>query len=690
MSAIIKKIRKDNTGDYTQLSDAIADIINIVEDSIIFELDGNEYETDFNIDDPTKSIRIEGKGSYIKLTDISIINSNMLYIDNVYFDCSDLLIGPHIFTFSLIMSTYIDNVIFLNPIISVMENYGKLFITNVSAVGNNTNDFINSYNMLNCNNMILSHFFKAIEHTTEDVSFNNVVLYNNITSIILINSIAYISNSLIYNCSLSVKLINSSLDINISTIADNISTFDLDNSFLKINESIISSDNPLFIIDPIELINVEAINSSLSPSIILENMTNVDFIQPHFNNPLQGDYRLILNEPTNSILINKININIGLDIVSNSDQFIIYPISNEKTVSNFYMDYFTRFIYTVDDTLIFSDYDKEIQLASVSDMYDELHYTQYGRIGFELDNVSVIDNFDKYLYDWDYIKLKTSNILEEEGYIIPRTIIDIKSLIEIRFNISHIEILWNKLNKDNIRPLMKYQYRGTTIDNNSSEFLNKIQWVIEGITQTLIKINIYSGEIYERYPLLCQDEIAKSEYVKPRGLKYLGVDGNKFKFINEVDISKEYFLNSSNGELKLLNTGMDRTLDVYGIYAYKNNLYITCTKSDEPIMDSREESYKSSGIGMILTYNNYSDEIHYMESINSINGPKQFILSNDITCPTDLTITEDGKLMIMDYYSDKLKIFKFAYDYALIQSSYNSETRAFLREDYEDVQFSEV
>jgi hypothetical protein len=53
--------------------------------------------------------------------------------------------------------------------------------------------------------------------------------------------------------------------------------------------------------------------------------------------------------------------------------------------------------------------------------------------------------------------------------------------------------------------------------------------------------------------------------------------------------------------------------------------------------------------------------------------------------PTDITVYEDETLMISDYSQPKIYKYNFAYDYAIVGTSYDNLTQILLREDYNDV-----
>jgi hypothetical protein len=200
--------------------------------------------------------------------------------------------------------------------------------------------------------------------------------------------------------------------------------------------------------------------------------------------------------------------------------------------------------------------------------------------------------------------------------------------------------------------------------------------------QILSKLNPYTGEVLESWPLLTAPR--ETQFVFPSGLIPAGVFKDKYKYILESDPQVEYLSDSEDGRFKWIATTIDSNKDIRGILAFKDNLYVTMSEYSAPIED-RFVTPTGFAVGKVLMYSNNHTFEHYIPNYGMTFEPTQLVLSSEHNYPTDITVYEDGSIFIADYLNTSgLYQYKFAYDYALIRSSYDQDSLVLLRENYED------
>jgi hypothetical protein len=429
-------------------------------------------------------------------------------------------------------------------------------------------------------------------------------------------------------------------------------------------------------------------NSCLNPLHILDSNIsgiNIRYLDPKYNNVAIGDYRLKLNQTNGSPLIEFVdNSNIASGVTISLDN---YKLDLTDSMGNINHDLYSQFVYVQDSTIVLSDYNKETKWAEFANDYKNLDYKIRSILNFSEYNVRTVSSLsindneaDPYPYDWDYKKI-TSTKIGDEYFIIPRSVISVEDIINTKINTVGT-VFYRGITKNNITVLDNRNIKGVAFDAKQSNVSESVTWLIDGNNQTLIKQNVFTGTAIETYPLLCPSKYKGK--VKPSGVIYVGVDGERAKFLRSDDPNQELF-GSEGGEFSFLPTLMNTKYDLRGVTVYNDNLFITASEYQ---LDVNDRTIVPSGVsfGRLLQY--YSNDLfyNYIKFPGQDGGPIKHSLSLYNKYPTDITKYEDGSLLVADYYSQS-GIFKYrlAYDYAMISTSYDNETRVLLREFYTDV-----
>lgn len=414
---------------------------------------------------------------------------------------------------------------------------------------------------------------------------------------------------------------------------------------------------------------------------------------PDFSNRTHNDYRLNFKQTTGSPCINyvdngKVSSNVTLTV--EPSQFTIYDYKGQV-----FSGQFLPFVYKQDDTLLFSDYDKEVLFANTRYNHTSLSYKFYTRAEFSASGVDTFASFspdltDPFPWDWDIKDFSTPEITSEHQYIIPRSIVDVKDTITGFLPELFDSVLFSYMNKESIKPYLHPDYRGVSYDFDlSTEGGVSITWLLEGINQRLIKLNSYNSQHIEEYPLFIAPKYRNVVY--PSGLILAGVYGDKYKYLLQSNPNIEYYSDNDDGRFNWIATDLDVHKDARGLRAYKDYLFMTVSEYSNPVYDRtcNPMGPNPTGIGKLLVYDNNGTFEHYISNYTNSSGvnPTGLLLGSGNAHPTDLTVYEDGTLYVADYgESDMLFKYKLAYDYAIIQSSFDRESRILLRENYDNVE----
>jgi hypothetical protein len=310
---------------------------------------------------------------------------------------------------------------------------------------------------------------------------------------------------------------------------------------------------------------------------------------------------------------------------------------------------------------------------------------------FKVSGVSVIGAFDRvgasFPYDWEYKTFNTTEITNRHKYIIPKSVVDIVDTISGAIGTYIPRVVFNKIDKRHITPYLYADYRGVAFDYDLTVPGKAVVWMIEGTNQTLIQLNAYTGERLAEYPLFVPS-MEGAAYVKPSGIIKVGVQKDEFKYVLESDPNYELLSKNDYGRFDWISTELDTHKDARGLLAYKGNLYVTVTEYNPySILDRTSIPMYRGSVGKLIRYYNNDTFEHYIANYTTQTGPSGFLLGSGNCYPTDITVYEDGSLLIADWAErNSLFRYKLAYDYAMVQSSYDTETRIILREHYDNVE----
>ncbi len=709
MATLYKTVRQNGSGDYTDFVTGVTDILASglaatgYYTEYILSVDNAEYSGYFVAEVPYSGyLHIIGSGTWWVPSQVSEISGySNLSAPNVEMEgfCIRATNTSDVFSVYAGSAFSLRDTEFLQTTNGI-TNSGSLYLDNVSAhgVGQVSGGcFIYDYGYSSISNSRVANFISGLY--TSDSNINNSVFIDNGIHIIGYSGLISLSESLIYNGGSGIVFEctpTGELFINNSTIKVP-KPIVLSGVLLQVQESILNGTT-YCIYGSVESGLVE--NSCMYPSGTTISITEVNVINqdPKFKDTNLGDFRLLFKQTVGSPCVELKDLQnfSNVDLYTEQAQFTIkdnkgFTIDNQKIYTNVPQQKFSSFIYKQGNTLLFSDYMKETQFADAAVGYSDMQYSVQMMANFTASGVSTraaINSLDMpFPYDWDYKTFETTEITNRHKYVIPRTVVDIAQTIS-PFITNLQMVSFSAINKTFYTPIQFNDYRGVGYDFDLNIPGTSIVWMIEGFNQKLLKVNAYTGEFLEEYPLFVPD-ITGHILVKPSGLIYAGVYKDQFKFLMENDPNKEILADNEDGRLKWISTEMDAHKDARGIVAYKNNLYVTVTEyHPQAIYDRTTIPIYDGSVGKILRYDNNNTFEHFIANYTTNQlGPSVFLLSSGNAYPTDLTIYEDGALVVADWTTNDLLFkYRFVYDYALVQSSYDTETRVILRENYDNVE----
>lgn len=694
---LIKTVKKDGTGDYISLSGAFNDMLasglaasgDILEYYIM--VDEGVYYEHLNGYIPYSGIfNIISSGAVLHLTDSNNITGERpsflvpcLQIYNMTLIASG--ISDNIFTIAPDFGIGINNTQILCDNYGIQNSGGLCYIKNSSSCAEIENQgyFLKGEGTNIIENIQLSNYGTGFY--VNNLFISNSTIHNNMVGVYTDGgSDINITSTLLYDNEISIIINSGILNISNSTI-DGQSY--IESVLLQCESSILTSN---IIFSGIAESGSYIKNSCLYSKPILDSNiieTNNIYSDPKFNNTSLGDYRLKLEQT------------IGSPCIELEDDLNINDVSFEVTntmlqlFDNFGQIKITEFLpytYVQNSTIILSDYGKEYKFAHTLNDFKNITYILNVNCVFSEYNVQTKPSFtldanqsDPYPWDWDYKSIHTTKICQDEKYIIPRSVINIEEIVFSKLKTLTNQISYKDITKNNIKVFDQVNYFGVAYDSNLSTSSESIIWIIDKNNQSLIKQNAFTGENLYNYPLLCPE--SNKKLVKPSGIIYIGVDGEHYKFIKTNNPSEEIKAYSENGECQWLSTNINTKFDVRGIVSDNDCLFITGSEYSTDI-SSNELIPTGQSIGRLLWYHNNDLFYNYMKIPESIGGPKICTLSSGNYYPTDLTIYEDGTILVADYFSlSGIYRYKKAYDYAMVQSFYDKETKILLREYYNDV-----
>lgn len=701
MAILYKTVMQNGSGDYTDFVSGVADILASglaatgYYTEYVLSVDNGDYSGYFVAEVPYSGyLRIIGSGTWWTPSQVSEISGySISSIPNVELEgfCIRATNTTDIFTVYPGSSFTLSNSEILQATNGII-NSGELHLDNVSAQGVGQTSggcFVLDYGRSIISNSRIANFVSGLY--TCDSNINNSVFIDNGTHIVGYSGLISISDSLIYNGGSGVVFEctpTGELFITNSTIKV-YKPLVLSGVLLQVGESIFYG-NSYCIYGSVESGLVE--NSIMYPSGTTISLTENNVINedPQFKDTTVGDFRLVFYPITGSPAVEIKDKELFSDDVTLYTEQAQFNIYDNKGISHSYD--FLDFIYKQGNTIFISDYMKETKFAEVMTNYSDLSYSVQMNATFEASGVltkpSINRLYSPFPYDWDYKTFNTTEITDRHRYIIPRAVVDIAQTVSPFIGAWLPSMSFAAITKPMITPYMFGEYRGIAYDAGLSIPGKAVIWTIEGISQMLIKTNAFTGERLAEYPLFVPTLSGSQMIVKPSGVIFVGVDKDQYKFVLESDPSTELLCDNRDGYFKWISTEIDSHLDARGVLAYKDNLYITVTQYYPQSIYDRTTTLVSSGaVGVLVRYDNNNTFEHFIANYTTTTGPSGFILNSGNAYPTDLTVYEDGKLMIADWNNnDLLYKYKLAYDYALVQSSYDTETRIILRETYDSVE----
>lgn len=703
MAGLIKYVKANGGGDYTDLISGITDILASglagtgVYDTYTLMVDSSGYVGNFTANVPyTGILSVIGSGTWFYPDSTCYISgvSDGGTTPNLVFENFNIVASGASVAFSVGSGAgfALENTTIMDGEV-VINSSGYVQLSEVKAHGTNNanstlvNDFLGNTSLVDCS---IGYFNYGIR--SHGLSVENTVMMRNSIGIDLSG-----------DCYLTNVLIESSTGSGVVGYVTPTGALNIRNSTIDCYVPIISSGYLLVMDRDILYGNSYCIlgtyygNSRATDCVMYPNSYSVATISgvriatsdPVFNDRTNNDYKLTFKQTTGSPCINYVDqgkVTANVDLLVDQGQLVITDSVGRSTSTDFY-----PFIYKQDSSLLFSDYNKEIEFAETKAKYDSLRHNLYIRAEFTASGVDTIASFspdlsDPHPWDWDIKSLSTTEITDLNTYLIPRSVVDVRSAMSGHLLDYVDSVVFTALNKDSITPYLLAEYRGVAYDFDlSTEGGNAILWMIEGVNQHLIKMDAYSSERKEVYPLF----VAAKErtHVYPSGLIAAGVFGNKYKFLLESDPSIEYFSESQDGRFAWIAPSLDLQKDARGVLAYKDNLFVTVSEYSNPIYN-RSSVPNNTGIGKLLVYDNNSTFEHYIANYSTDSaGPSGMVLASGNQHPTDLTVYEDGTLFIADYgQTNLLYKYQLAYDYAIVQAGTDRESRVLLRENYDNVE----
>ena len=339
----------------------------------------------------------------------------------------------------------------------------------------------------------------------------------------------------------------------------------------------------------------------------------------------------------------------------------------------------TNFKYLVNNIFVLSDYMKEYEFADVMSLYrfDKLiHYVTYKKEYVD-HNIPVVSAFPyanisgtdivTWPYEWDYINYDDKEVYGAKDYIVPRSIIDITEIINTEYLFSPDVV--------SLANLQVLTFKEVIVNGIGYDYPNsapsKIQvWCLNMDSQLECK-NLYNNTMIESYNLLSKPLPNEQHYfIKPSGLIPYGEIENGYKYTAEKDPTM--FLTGVNDQFDFEWLPTDRGLDfsTHGLVVYKDYILIT-------------GRYTIEDTNAILVYPTRGVYNEYIT-----NTPDFYRIHNDDQVFTDLTVLEDGSLLLASINNTMLYRYVPRYDYAKIDGTNTTDTTLLLRENYSNVTLS--
>lgn len=696
--ALIAYVKSDGTGDFTDLVTGINTMLSsgvaaggtITE--YILNVDSSTYSGNLNITIPySGSMNVIGNNTSFYPTGTSYISGDINQINGFSFKFSNFDVycnnlNGWIFDIRSDTQVQFTNVNFFESIYGIRHLSSTVILDRFSSYGPSSG-IMTSGSYLYIYNSKLSHYENAC--ISQSAIIDSSIISNNLISVKVYNpSNLYINKSLLYSNTTGVDIASGNLFIDQSSI-DSVTPIKINNTKIHIQNSILYA-NSLCISGNLSGDHF-IVDSCFYPSGWIGTYvgTNIINSDPKLNDKSIGDFRLKFKDNVGSSCIEHSTSNsISGDFLVEKNQLVF----KNKFGSTIDSSNILPFSYKQGSSILFTDYDKEIAFANINNANNLTSYSLHYDFVTKKYNITTQPTFDykdishggidKYPWDWDYKNINTPNIVDESKYLIPRSYVDLSEILYNELFVLKGSISYSNFNKTRISVFNKVDNRGITYDYKNSKPGRSVIWILDGNNHTLKKQNSYTLEEIETYPLLCPK--STRNFVRPSGLIYVGAKGNKHRFILENDPNQSILAESEYGDVNWICTNMDLTKDLRGLVVYKDNLFLSLTEYSYQI--DQDKISLNGGVGRLLMYDTNDDYINYTKHYNYNQYPLSMDLASGNTYPTDMTIYEDGSILVLDYLNKNyIYSYKLAYDYALVQNSYDNDTLIMLRENYNDV-----
>jgi len=340
-----------------------------------------------------------------------------------------------------------------------------------------------------------------------------------------------------------------------------------------------------------------------------------------------------------------------------------------------------KYKYLINNIFTISDYLKETAFADVLSEFSNTvitHAVTYKhehilndvvtKSAFPYDD-QILETEHVWPYEWDYKLYDTSKVGDDKAYIIPRSIIDITSVLNDVFLINPNTASISNLEIATFKELV---VNGLAYDYNNSTNTKIVTWSLTD-DNVLESKNLYDNTLINSYHLLSKElPVEKNNFIQVSGLIPYGKTENGYKYTLEDKPNKMITGINENYMFEWKPTDINTSITLHGIVVYKDNIFVT-------------GKYTTNGNNVIVVYptkGTYEDYITTTPYVIEIG-------QNDVTF-TDITVLENGSFLLASQDNNKLYNFIPRYDYAEINSNTVIDTEFMLREDYKNVTLSGI
>ncbi len=537
----------------------------------------------------------------------------------------------------------------------ISNTNGRLVMKNCTVVSNstfdNTSNIVINSGVADFVNTNVSSLSNTMLLDSSNITFAKCNIISTNTSLTLHNQSNVYSDTSVIKGSTGLILNNSSSYISSSTIDSGFFSNTNDNT-IEVRDSII-----------LGLDSVESGIFTIENSVFYPTPTNLLRTQsltkrPLFKDSSKNDYTPMFGVGTT------------LEAFELTTTDTNYSQNLEALVLQNYSINVNEFSYIVNNIFTFTDYKKELEFATkLKNVMDYNYDIQYQKKATLTDQMvssafPYVDsgiNVTTWPYEWD-VKTFANGTIEEETYIVPKSVIDITETIRSEFLFDPSTVSLNNLQVTAVKEDNIY---GISYDYDNSTNNRKMVWTLND-DATLIKTDMYSSTEIDRYHLLSKETPVDKYLIQISGVVPYGKVSNGYKYSLESNSKKLITGVDENFNFEWLPTDKTNGFSLTGILEYKDRLFIT-------------GKYTIDDSAVILVYPTKGIYTDYTTLT-----PHVIRLDGDIS-PSDMTVLEDGSFLISNKNNLDLYNYIPQYDYAKIISSNTENTKVLLREQYNNI-----